>query len=83
MFRDHNGSAIVAVEKHGVQICQLMNETQYTSMPQAGNINGKHQEVIARHLPYHLDKEFLPTKNSVTMLCEGHAELYCGHVMHK
>ena len=50
---------------------------------QAGNINSTQQEVITKHLRYHLGKEFLPTKNGIAMLREGHAKVFCGHVMYK
>ena len=45
--------------------------------------NGKQQEQISRHLRHHLGKEFLPTKNSISMLCDGHATIYVDHVKHQ
>ena len=48
MFRDYKGSAIAAADKRGVLMYKPMNGTQYASMLQAGNINGKKQEVIAQ-----------------------------------
>ena len=41
MFRDYKYSAIAAADKCGGPMCKPMNETQYASMLQAGNINGK------------------------------------------
>ena len=82
MIRFYKDSAMAALEKQGIPVCEPMSETQFAAMLQAANINGVQQEQLSKHLRYHLGKNFCPTRASVAMLCEGHAPVHCNSITH-
>ena len=83
MWRHYNDSIMDGTKKHGVPICTPMTETAFVSMLQESNVNGLQQKVLTKHLRKHLGKSFLPTKDQINMLCEGHTPINTSTVQHK
>ena len=52
-------------------------------MLQEGNLNELQQMVVRKHLRKHLGKNFLPTREQINMLCEGHTPITTNTVQHK
>ena len=75
LFCFYRDEAVEAAKYRGVPICTPMTDIQYAALIKDGKINRTQQEQISRHLRHHLGKDFLPTRNSVLMLCEGHPDV--------
>ena len=65
-----------ACERRDVPICRAMTATAYAALLKATNISGAQERELRKHLQDHLGKNFLPTHTSVSMMCEGHTEVY-------
>jgi len=83
LWRFHEDSTMEGTRRRGIPICTPMSETGFVSMLQEGNLNGQQQKVVTKHLRKHLGKNFLPTREQINMLCDGHTSITTNTIQHK
>jgi hypothetical protein len=69
-------SFLAACEIQQVPVSKPMSATQFQAMLRAGGVSGTCGRELKKHLSAHLGKGFCPNRRSVSMLSEGHCEVY-------
>ena len=82
LIKNYKDSFMEAAERADIPICKPMSETAFAAMLKATNISGKQEVEMRKYLRDHLGKNFLPTRASVEMMCEGHTPVYTDKTKH-
>jgi hypothetical protein len=78
LVRFYKDSVIAACETQGIPICQPMSATAFSAMLHTGKVSGTGERELQKHLSAHLGPGFCPTRQSVSMLLEGHGTVHYG-----
>ena len=67
---------VAALRKEGMEIANPMSTTQFVAMLSALQITGEKEKVMAKYLRRYLGKGFCPSQQRISILGEGHAEVF-------
>jgi hypothetical protein len=80
LCRYYPGPFITALEKQGMAIAKPMTTVQFVAMLSALHITGQKEKKLAKYLRHYLGKGFCPSQRSISILAEGHAEIFTDKV---
>ncbi len=80
IIRYYQDSFLAACEIQRVPVSKPMSATKFQAMLRAGGVSGTGKRELKKHLSAHLGKGFCPNRRSVSMLSEGHCEVYYGSI---
>ena len=71
---------VAALRKEGMEIANPMSTTQFVAMLSALQITGQKEKVLAKYLRQYLGKGFCPSQRGMSILGEGHAEVFTNSI---
>ena len=82
-IKNYKDATMEALKRQYIPICKPMSATEYGALLKVTNITGEKEKKLKKHLQDHLDKNFLPSRAIMSMICEGHTEIFTDSVPHK